>query len=78
MECVLLDDGEREREREGEKVRERQGAERTQMHVRQNDNNWGNPRQGYISYIVLFLPLFHRFEKFETEKLRKTSVGEEK
>lgn len=60
-------------------MRKRETAARDrEKAIRQNVNNQGILCEGCICYIVVFLPLFHRFEKFETEKLRKTAVGEEK
>lgn len=59
--------------------RERETATRDrEKAIRQNVNNQGILCKGFICYIIVFLPLFHGFEKFETEKLRETSVGEEK
>lgn len=60
---------------ERKRRRERKSATRgREKAMRQNVNNQGIRCEGYIRYIVVFFPLFHRFEKFETEKLRKTNI----
>ena len=69
----LMRESKKERRLGTGREREIQGPERKQ--VSQNFNNWGNLCEEHIGYVLLFLPLLYRFE---IEKMKKTSVREEK